>query len=121
VFTAGLLIGLVVGSVVVYQILYTDVSNHLWEYATMKAMGYRNRQLFRLVIAQSLLMSVLGFLPGCLIAKTIFLVTHRATLLPLDLQLDRLAAVYLLTTLMCCGSGMLAMFALRSADPADIF
>lgn len=121
VFTAGLLIGLVVGSVVVYQILYTDVSNHLWEYATMKAMGYRDQQLFLLVVEQSILMSVLGFIPGCLIAKVIFVITHNATLLPLDLLPARLTEVYILTLLMCTGSGMLAMLALRSADPADIF
>ncbi|MEO8025498.1 MAG: ABC transporter permease DevC [Bryobacteraceae bacterium] len=121
VFTAGLLIGLVVGAVVVYQILYSDVSNHLWEYATMKAMGYRDRQLFLLVVEQSILMSIIGFIPGCLIAKGIFVVTHRATLLPLELSAARLSEVYFLTLLMCCLSGALAMFVLRSADPADIF
>jgi putative ABC transport system permease protein len=121
VFTAGLLIGLVVGSVVVYQILYTDVSNHLWEYATMKAMGYRDRQLFLLVVLQSILMSIIGFVPGVLIAKAIFMVTHQATLLPLELSVVRLTQVYFLTLSMCCGSGMLAMLVLRQADPADIF
>lgn len=121
VFTVGLLIGLVVGSVVVYQILYTDVSNHLWEYATMKAMGYRDGQLFSLVILQSILMSLIGFLPGCLIAKAVFAITHLYTLLPLEMTSLRLLQVYSLTFLMCCGSGMLAMLTLRSADPAEIF
>jgi putative ABC transport system permease protein len=121
VFTAGLLIGLVVGSVVVYQILYTDVSNHRAEYATMKAMGYRDTQLSLLVMRQAVLMSVLGFIPGALLADAIYTVTRNATLLPLEMTALRSAQVYLLTLIMCGGSGAFAMLALRKADPAEIF
>jgi putative ABC transport system permease protein len=121
VFTAGLLMGLVVGSVVVYQILYTDVSNHRAEYATMKAMGYRDVQLSFLVLRQAALMSVLGFIPGALMADAIYVVTRNATLLPLEMNLERSVQVYLLTLLMCAASGLFAMLALRKADPAEIF
>ena len=121
VFTAGLLIGLIVGSVVVYQILYADVSTHLPEYATMKAMGYRDLQLFLLVLRQAVLMSVLGFVPGAFMAEVVYSITRRATLLPLEMTLQRSAQVYLLTLLMCGGSGAFAMLALRKADPAEIF
>jgi putative ABC transport system permease protein len=121
VFTAGLVIGIVVGSVVVYQILYSDVTNHLAEYATMKAMGFRDRHLFLLIVRQAVFMSILGFIPGALMAKAIFVVTHAATLLPLDMSALRLIQVYMLTLSMCGVSGALAMQALRSADPAEIF
>jgi putative ABC transport system permease protein len=121
VFTAGLLMGLIVGSVVVYQILYTDVSNHRAEYATMKAMGYRDIQLALLVMRQAVLMSVLGFIPGALMADAIYIITRNATLLPLEMNLERSSQVYLLTLLMCAGSGAFAMLALRKADPAEIF
>ncbi len=121
VFTAGLLIGLVVGSVVVYQILYSDVSNHRAEYATMKAMGYRDGQLSLLVMRQAVLMSVLGFIPGALLADAIYTITRNATLLPLEMTAVRSAQVYLLTLIMCAGSGAFAMLALRKADPAEIF
>jgi putative ABC transport system permease protein len=121
VFTAGLLMGLVVGSVVVYQILYTDVANHRAEYATMKAMGYRDVQLSFLVLRQAALMSVLGFIPGALMADAIYVVTRNATLLPLEMNVVRSAQVYLLTLLMCAASGLFAMLALRKADPAEIF
>lgn len=121
VFTAGLLIGLVVGSVVVYQILYTDVSNHRAEYATMKAMGYRDIQLSLVVLRQALLMSILGFIPGALMAQAIYVVTRNATLLPLQMNLTRSLQVYLLTLFMCSGSGVFAMLALRKADPAEIY
>ena len=42
IFTLGVGMGFIVGTVIVYQILYTDVSDHLSEYATLKAMGYKN-------------------------------------------------------------------------------
>ena len=121
VFTVGLLMGLVVGSVVVYQILYTDVSNHRAEYATMKAMGYRDVQLSLLVLRQAVLLSVLGFIPGALMADAIYTVTRNATLLPIEMNLERSVEVYLLTLLMCAASGVFAMLALRKADPAEIF
>lgn len=121
VFTAGLVMGLVVGSVVVYQILYTDVSNHRAEYATMKAMGYRDLQLALLVFRQAMLISILGFIPGAMMADAIYTVTRNATLLPLEMTLARSAQVYLLTLIMCGGSGAFAMLALRKADPADTF
>jgi putative ABC transport system permease protein len=121
VFTAGLLMGLVVGSVVVYQILYTDVSNHRAEYATMKAMGYRDIQLSFLVLRQAALMSVLGFIPGAFMADAIYVVTRNATLLPLEMSVLRSAQVYLLTLAMCAASGLFAVLALRKADPAEIF
>jgi putative ABC transport system permease protein len=121
VFTAGLLIGLVVGSVVVYQILYADVANHLAEYATMKAMGYRDGQLFLLVLRQAMVMSVLGFLPGALMAEVIYSITRNATLLPIEMTIARSAQVYMLTLVMCGISGAFAMLALRRADPAEIF
>lgn len=120
-FVMGIVLGMVVGAVVVYQILYTDVSNHLWEYATMKAMGYLDRDLYRVVLWQSVLLSILGFLPGCLITHGVFQVTQYYTRLPIYLVPERLLLVYGLTLVMCCVAGGLAMRKLRVADPAEIF
>jgi len=121
VFTGGLLLGIVVGSVVVYQILYSDVSNHLAEYATMKAMGYPQRALFRVVLLQAIFMSVLGFIPGALMADLLFIAARNATQLPIEVSAARLAEVYGLTLLMCSASAALSMQVLRKADPAEIF
>jgi len=121
VFTLGLIMGLVVGAVIVYQILYTDVSDHLREYATLKAMGYPDRYLLSVVLRQSLTLSVLGYLPGLLIAQGLYVVAKRATLLPLDLTWSRILFAYLLTAGMCATAAFLAVRKLRVADPADIF
>ncbi len=121
VFRLGLGLGLVVGTIIVYQILYTDVSNHLTEYATLKALGHRDRYLFLIVFGESLILSVLGFLPGMGLSMAVYNIARKATLLPLTMTAPRVAVVYVLTVIMCSASGALAMRRLRHADPAEIF
>jgi len=121
VFQLGLSIGMLVGCVIVYQILYTDVSDHLQEYATLKAMGYRDRYLFGVVMQESVILSVFGFLPGLAISRVLYRFAEEATLLPLTMAPDRIAAVYGLTLGMCMVSGAFAMRRLRRAAPAEIF
>ena len=120
-FSAILILGLIIGSVVVYQILYSDVTSHLPEYATMKAMGYSDGKLFQLVMLQAVYLSLIGFVPGAIIAQAIFILLERATSLPFAMTLERSCEVYLLTLIMCGIAGAIAMLALRRADPAEIF
>jgi putative ABC transport system permease protein len=121
VFRFGVGFGLVVGTIIVYQILYTDVSNHLMEYATLKALGHRDGYLFRIVLSESLILSVFGFIPGAALSQVVYTVARKATLLPLNMEFTRAVIVYGLTALMCVISGALAMRRLRYADPAEIF
>jgi putative ABC transport system permease protein len=121
VFRLGLFMGLIVGSVVVYQILYNDVTQHLDEYATLKAMGYPDRFLFQIVLQESLILSMLGFIPGVVLSQAVYSIAHWATLLPLQLDPTRVAVVYVLNLVMCIFSGLLATRRLRRADPAEIF
>ena len=84
IFSFGVIVGLFVGSIIVYQILFADVSDHLQEYATLKAMGYSNGYLFGLVFQEAVLMAVLGFIPGYFITLGLYGVAGDATQLPLD-------------------------------------
>ena len=121
VFTLGVGMGLIVGSIIVYQILYTDVTDHLSEYATLKAIGYRDGRLFRIVLGQAAILSVLGFFPGMGLSQAVYVIAGNATLLPLRMNTERCLVVYLLTLIMCLMSGATAMRKLKSADPAEIF
>lgn len=121
IFLLGAAVGLLVGAVIVYQILYTDVNDHLAEYATMKAMGYSDRHLFIVVLEEALLLSFMGFPIGFLLAQLLYKVSRDATHLPLFMTTPRAAMVFGLTILMCCLSGLLAIRKLRSADPAEVF
>jgi putative ABC transport system permease protein len=121
IFALGVCLGLVVGIIVVYQILYTDVTDHLQEYATLKAIGYKDSFLFAIVIQESVILSVFGYIPGFFIAIFIYVIATNATFLPLRMTAQRGVEVYLLTVGMCVLSGALALRRLRRADPAEIF
>jgi putative ABC transport system permease protein len=121
IFGLGSFVGFIVGVVIVYQILYSDVSDHLPEYATLKAMGYSDRYLLAVLFQQALLLAVLGFFPSLILTMGLYQLTYAATLLPIAMTTERAVTVLGLTIIMCTGSGVIAMGKLRSADPADIF
>ncbi|MBD1868065.1 FtsX-like permease family protein [Oculatella sp. FACHB-28] len=120
-FGFGAIIGFIVGTIIVYQILYSDVSDHLPEYATLKAMGYSDGYLIGVLIQEALIMAVLGFIPGFIISVGLYSVAAAATFLPIGMTLSRAMLVLTLTIVMCAASGGIAMRKLQSADPADIF
>jgi putative ABC transport system permease protein len=117
----GAAIGFIVGVVVVYQVLYTDVSEHLPEYATLKAIGYSDRTLLVVVLQESLILAIMGFIPGFLGSYWIYDLLTKATRIPLQMQSDVALKVFILTVIMCLISGAIAMNKLRSADPVDVF
>jgi putative ABC transport system permease protein len=121
IFGLGVIVGFIVGIVIVYQILYTDVTDRLPEYATLKAMGYSDRYLFAIVLQEALILAILGFLPSMGIAIGLYQVAKAATLLPIVMKLDRAIFVLVLTILMCVGSGAIAIRKLQAADPAELF
>ena len=121
VFTLGTMMGFIVGIVVVYQVLSTDVNDHMAEYATFKAMGYRNSYLLGVVFEEALILSLIGFIPSVAIAAGLYQLTAAATALPIFLPVSRAITVLMMTIIMCSISGAIATRKLQSADPADIF
>jgi putative ABC transport system permease protein len=120
-FTLGVGVALVVGVIFVYQMMAADIRNHLAEYATVKAIGYRNRYLFRVILWQAGLLAVVGFIPGLLASLGIYELTRHTARIPIGMTAGRVVFVLLLTIGMCLCSGLLALRKLRSADPADLF
>ena len=121
VFTLGTTMGFIVGIVIVYQVLSTDVNDHLAEYATFKAMGYKNSYLLSVVLEEALILSLAGFIPSTVLAIGLYQLTAAATALPIVMPATRAITVLTLTIAMCGISGAIATRKLQSADPADIF
>ncbi|PSB30300.1 ABC transporter permease DevC [Chlorogloea sp. CCALA 695] len=121
IFTLGTIIGFIVGTVIVYQILYSEVSDHLPEYATLKAMGYTQKYLLLVVFQEAIILAILGYIPGFGFAMFQYAMAKNATLLPIAMTLERAITVLILTIIMCCASGAIAVRKLQAADPADIF
>ena len=121
IFTLGAAMGFVVGCVIVYQILYSDVSDHLPEYATLMAMGYRLPTLLGVVAREGILLAVFGYLPAYAAGQGLYLLVRNATQLPVSMNLSRALTVFIMILVMCMGSATLAMRRLGDADPAEIF
>jgi putative ABC transport system permease protein len=121
IFTLGTVMGFIVGIVIVYQILYTDVADHLSEYATLKAMGYTDMYLLIVVFQEAVILAIIGFMPSIAAAVGLYTMTRNATSLPLLMTASRAVLVLTLTVIMCLVSGAIAVRKLRAADPADMF
>ncbi|MBV1906103.1 MAG: ABC transporter permease DevC [Pseudomonadales bacterium] len=121
IFAFGAVMGLIVGLIIVYQILFADVQDHLKEYATLKAMGYTHGYLRNVVLQEAIILAVLGFLPGMGIAQLVFIKGADATRLPLEMSVASALGVFALTVAMCAGSGMMALRKLRAVDPAEVY
>lgn len=121
IFTLGAAMGFVVGSVIVYQILHSDVSDHLPEYATLMAMGYPLPQLLGVVAREGLLLALLGYLPAWLAGQGFYVLIRNGTKLPVAMDGQRALLVFAMILSMCLGSALMAMRKLGDADPAEIF
>lgn len=121
IFNLGATMGLVVGAVVVYQILFSDVVDHLPEYATLKAMGYSSMDLVAVILQESLLLAGFGYIPAFLAGQGIYNFARTATNLPIGMSSQMATFVFAMIFLMCVISGLLAMGKIRDADPAEIF
>jgi putative ABC transport system permease protein len=121
IFAFGAIMGFVVGAIIVYQILFADVSEHLNEYATLRAIGYRNRFVSGIVLQQAAILAVLGYLPGVAIVYWLYGKAAAATNLPLYITQERAVTVFLMTLAMCAISGLMAVRKVRRLDPAEVF
>ncbi|MFO0016256.1 MAG: ABC transporter permease DevC [Synechococcaceae cyanobacterium] len=121
IFTLGSAMGFVVGCVIVYQILYSDVSDHLPEYATLMAMGYPMPTLLGVVAREGLILAVLGYVPAWLAGMGLYALVRSGTRLPVQMDAERSLLVFALIFTMCMGSAFMAMRKLADADPAEIF
>lgn len=113
--------GFFVGIILVYQILYTDVADHWAEYATLKAMGYKNSYLLGVVMQEALILSVLGFIPGVLVSQLLYTAAGNATGLFFQMTSERVTNLLIATFVMCLVSGAIAVRKVQTTDPADVF
>ncbi len=121
IFGFGVAVAVIVGMVILYQTLATQVSRQLPQYATLKAMGYTDRYLSGIVVCLALLMAAIAFAPAFGAAIAIYKVVHNATKLPISMTEIRIATVSVLTLAMSAASALYSVRALRRADPVELF
>lgn len=121
IFGFGTFMGLLVGGVVVYQVLYTDVSDHLKEYATLKAMGFSNMYILIIVIQEAFLLGISAFIPATLLSAAMYSFLTSAAGIRISMTSDKTFLVGSLTMGVCAASAAIAIRKLRDADPASVF
>jgi putative ABC transport system permease protein len=120
-FGAGVVLGFIVGMVICYQILASDVADHMPEYATLKAIGYPNRYLSQVVLQEALILAAAGFALGMPVTLGVYWVLTDITGLPMRAPLERVGLILALTVVMCATSALLAVRNVKKVDPADVF
>jgi putative ABC transport system permease protein len=117
---AGALLGVIVGTVIVAQTLYSSTKDHLDEFATLRAMGSSNRYLYTVIIYQALVNAVVGFCLASIVGFGVVLYTTNGAL-PVVITPALMGGVLLLTVLMCIGSALTAIVKVVRIDPAMVF
>jgi putative ABC transport system permease protein len=121
IFVLGVVVSLLVGTVIVYQVLSSDVASHMRQYATLKAMGYTNRFLGGVVLKQALGLALIGFVPGLAISLALYALTSYLANIPIVMNGGRIVMVLTMTVVMCVLSGLGALRKVWVADPASLF
>ncbi len=97
IFNFGVAKGFVVGVVIVYQVLFADVNDHLAEYATLKAMGFPDKSLLVVVFQEAIILAVLGFIPGFGVSIGMYALLEGLTQMPLAMGSAVAGRVFFLT------------------------
>lgn len=121
IFGFGTVMGLVVGLVIVYQILFTDITNHRNEFATLKAMGYEHGYFVRVVFASAFFLAILGFIPGYILSVGLYQLAESQIFMPMPMTISKVMTVFMFILSMCAMAGFLAIRKLKVANPADMF
>ncbi|PKN20544.1 MAG: hypothetical protein CVU71_01775 [Deltaproteobacteria bacterium HGW-Deltaproteobacteria-6] len=120
-FQAGAFVAFVVGAVILFQVLSTEISNKLREFATLKAVGFSNYYIYKVGATQALLFTIMSYIPALPLGYLVSFLVQKASRLPMYLPWELAVFVFFLAILMSVISGILALQKVRKADPADLF
>ena len=120
-FSSGVVLAFAVGAVILYQVLASEVMSRLKEYATLKAVGYSNLFMNKVILQQATIYALLGFIPAAILSVALYALTRYSTNLPMVMTFQRIVFVLVLSIGMCGIAGWLASRKVARADPADLF
>jgi len=120
-FQVGMLVAFLVGAVILYQILSSEIANRLREFATLKAMGYTERYIYAVGIRQGLIFSLMGYFPSLILSLGLYRVLRALSSFPVYMDVQRALFVLALTLAMCAIAAVFALGKIKRADPADLF
>lgn len=120
-FVIGMLAGLVIGTINCYQVLYNEISDHLPQFATLKAMGFSDRFLRAVIIEQAIILALSGFVVGAAFSWLADRYIAAQSMLPIHLSAPSAFVVSCFAFVMCVGAGLIAIRRVALADPAALY
>jgi putative ABC transport system permease protein len=121
VFAFNATLGFVVGMLILYQILYTDVTSHLPDFSTMLALAFTYKKIRLIVFQESFLLTVIGYPLGVIGSMLLFELINSFTGLPVRMTIDRALICFGVILLMSTCSAFMAMQKLDGANPIEVF
>ncbi len=121
IFEVGVIVAFVVGVVILFQVLNTDISSRLDEFATLKAMGFSNFFIYGVGVKQALLYALMSYFPSLLLASLVYKIVHYLSRMPMDMTFLLALFVFAMTLLMCVLSSILGLQKIRKTDPAELY
>ncbi|MGE0258968.1 MAG: FtsX-like permease family protein [Alphaproteobacteria bacterium] len=121
IFGSGLIVAFIVGIMILYQTLATQITRQLPQFAMLKAIGHTNRRLEAIVLIEAMLVMLAAFLPAVAVSLWVYSAIRAQTLLPVRMSVIELGGVFAVAVVMSAVSAMLSLIRLRRADPAEIF
>jgi putative ABC transport system permease protein len=121
VFGMGMVVGFLIGVTICYQVLYTDIMDHLPQYATLKAIGYSDAYLKKVVLQEAVILGVLGYFPGLAVSLASYAAIQSVSGILMQLTVPRALLVFVMTIAMCAVSGLIAVRKVIRSDPTEVF
>lgn len=116
----GALLGLLVGTVIVAQTLYSSTKDHLNEFATLRALGSSAGYIHKVILWQAGLSGIIGYLLGMALALGVVALSEH-TALPIVMTPLLAVGLLALTLGMCAISALSAIMKVTRIDPAMVF
>jgi putative ABC transport system permease protein len=114
------ILGIIVGTIIVAQTLYSSTKDHLKEFATLRAIGSSCRYILMVILVQALLSAVVGFTIAASIGLALVAATTDAAL-PIVMTPMLTAGLFVLTLIMCAIAAISAIRVVTRIDPAVVF
>jgi putative ABC transport system permease protein len=116
---AGVLLSAIVGTAIVAQTLFSSTKDHLYEFATLRAIGASNGYIYKVIICQAVLSAIIGFAIAALIGTAIVHFTAKSAL-QIVITPSLMIELFLVTVVMCVVSAIAAIFRVIRVDPAIV-
>jgi putative ABC transport system permease protein len=113
-------LGIIVGTIIVAQTLYSSTKDHLKEFATLRAIGSSRLYILKVILAQALISAVIGFSIAAAIDLALVKMTSDAAL-PIVMTPGLTVGLFGLTIAMCAIAAISAIRVVTRIDPVLVF